>query len=54
MMGRAVVVLFALVALLFAFLIGSAAHAESQTFGKWAAGPALAWLRGGDGHRCAS
>jgi hypothetical protein len=37
-MGRALVVLFALVAFLFAFLIASAADAESQTFGKWAAG----------------
>jgi hypothetical protein len=36
MMGRALLVLLALVVFLFAFLIGSAAHAE--TFGKWAAG----------------
>jgi hypothetical protein len=55
-----VVVVLALV-FLFAFLTGSAARAESQTFGKWAAGSdaaggyaALAGPRGGEGHRCAS
>jgi hypothetical protein len=53
MLGRALVVLLALVAFFFAFLIGSAAHVERHTFGKWAAGAALAWPQGGEGDRCA-
>jgi len=48
-------VVFVLVwALFFAFLAGSHARAESDRFGTCAAGSALGWPRGGEGHRCAS
>jgi hypothetical protein len=61
MLRRGLVVFILALVFVFAFLTGSAARAESQTFGKCAAGSdatggyaALAWPRGGEGHRCAS
>jgi hypothetical protein len=57
-MRRALMVFVLALIFLFAFLIGSAARAESQTIGKWAAGSDAA--RGyaatvnDSGHRCAS
>jgi len=61
MVSCGLVVFFLARVFLFAFLTGSAARAESQTFGKWAAGSdatggyaALAWPRGEEWQRCAS
>jgi len=60
-MRHALVVFVLALVFLFALLIGLAARAESQTFGKLAAGSdatggyaVLAWPQGREGHRCAS
>ena len=60
-MRYALVVFVLAMVFLFAFLTGSIARAESQTFGEWAAGSdatggyaVLAWPQGREGHRCAS
>jgi hypothetical protein len=61
MVRRGLVVFVLALVFRFAFMTGSDARAESQTFGQWAAGSdatgryaALAWPQGVEGHRCAS
>jgi hypothetical protein len=54
MVTRGLVVFVLALVFLFAPLIGSAARPKSQAFGTWAAGLALGWPRGGEGHPCAS